>query len=53
VWTLLMAISRVCLGRHYITDVIGALFLAAAWVLLVYAFYAFLLDRGAAHRMPA
>jgi undecaprenyl-diphosphatase len=31
-WPLLMAASRVYLGRHYVTDVGGAMLLGAAWV---------------------
>lgn len=32
-WPLLMAASRVYLGSHYLTDVIGSLFLGVTWVL--------------------
>jgi undecaprenyl-diphosphatase len=33
-WPVLMGISRVYLGRHYPTDVLGGMLLGAAWVLL-------------------
>jgi undecaprenyl-diphosphatase len=49
-WTLLMALSRMYLGRHYLTDVLAALFLAAAWVSLVQVFFVLMVDLGVGRR---
>jgi undecaprenyl-diphosphatase len=32
-WPLLIGLSRIYLGRHYLTDVLGGLLLGVAWVL--------------------
>lgn len=45
-WPLLMALSRVYLGRHYPTDVVASLFLGTAWVALCYALLGWLSGLG-------
>ncbi len=45
-WPLLMAFSRVYTGRHYLTDVMGALLLGGAWVCFCTGLFFWLTEAG-------
>lgn len=45
-WPLLMALSRVYTGRHYLSDVVGSLLLGIAWISFCSGLYFWLTDAG-------
>lgn len=53
-WPLLMALSRVYTGRHYLTDVVGGMLLGSAWVCFSTGLFLSLVQAGfGQQRSPA